>query len=283
MDLEQVTEYQLLKTTEAMSLVKRSKTITFTGLDLIITAADPAYTSATPQYYNLCTVKSVESVFTPNPSTDTNDHPVIAQVVINWTDTQGQNAKFYFDVQDVTNQPAWLATPAGLAQAVADIHTARVASCAGSSSTSDALLQDILDALIAFKDDEYIKVKDANGDVFALQTSLDEGTGVTTYSYINADGTPGTPVAPITFVLQESIQRTPTFLRPTGSNGTVAAGTYSMSFASVGTGNAIVGGIILKPGETLNFDAGAINNTLAAVAYDTTTNVGAELIIITLT
>jgi len=189
MDLEQVTEYQLLKTTEAMSLVKRSKTITFTGLDLIITAADPAYTSATPQYYNLCTVKSVESVFTPNPSTDTNDHPVIAQVVINWTDTQGQNAKFYFDVQDVTNQPAWLATPAGLAQAVADIHAARVASCAGSSSTSDALLQDILDALVAFKDDEYIKVKDANGDVFALQTSLDEGTGVTTYSYINADAT----------------------------------------------------------------------------------------------
>ena len=80
------------------------------------------------------------------------------------------------------------------------------------------------------------------------------------------------------------VQRTPTFLRPTGSNGTIAAGTtYSMSFASVGTGNAIVGGIILKPGETLNFDAGAINNTLGAVTYDTTTNANAELIIITLT
>jgi hypothetical protein len=79
------------------------------------------------------------------------------------------------------------------------------------------------------------------------------------------------------------VQRTPTFLRPSGSNGTVALGTYSMSFASVGTGNAIVGGIVLKPGETLNFDAGAINNTLGAVTYDTTTNAGAELIIITLT
>jgi hypothetical protein len=32
----------------------------------------------------------------------------------------------------------------------------------------------------------------------------------------------------------------------------------------------------------LNFDAGAINNTLAAITYDTTT-AGAELIIITLT
>ena len=79
------------------------------------------------------------------------------------------------------------------------------------------------------------------------------------------------------------VARKPNFLRPTGANGTVAAGTFSMSFASVGTGNAIVGGIVVKPGETLNFDAGALNNTLGAVAYDTTTNAGAELIIITLT
>ena len=78
------------------------------------------------------------------------------------------------------------------------------------------------------------------------------------------------------------VQRTPTFLRPAGVSGTVAAGTFSMSFASVGTANATVGGITLKPGETLNFDAGAINNTLGAVSYSTTT-AGAELIIITLT
>lgn len=82
---------------------------------------------------------------------------------------------------------------------------------------------------------------------------------------------------------QAGVQRIPTFLRPTGVNGTVAAGTFSMSFASVGTANAIVGSIVLKPGETLNFDAGAINNTLGAVNYDTLANAGAELIIITLT
>jgi hypothetical protein len=78
------------------------------------------------------------------------------------------------------------------------------------------------------------------------------------------------------------VARTPNFLRPSGSLGTVTAGTFSMSFASVGTGNATVGGMTLKPGETINFDAGALNNTLGAVAYSTTT-VGAELIIITLT
>lgn len=81
---------------------------------------------------------------------------------------------------------------------------------------------------------------------------------------------------------QSGASRTPTFLRPAGTSGTVAAGTFSMSFASVGTANATVGGITLKPGETLNFDAGAINNTLGAVTYSTVT-AGSELIIITLT
>lgn len=78
------------------------------------------------------------------------------------------------------------------------------------------------------------------------------------------------------------VARTPNFLRPSGSSGTVAAGVFSMSFASVGTANATVGGITLKPGETINFDAGALNNTLGAVTYSTVT-AGAELIIITLT
>ena len=76
--------------------------------------------------------------------------------------------------------------------------------------------------------------------------------------------------------------RIPNFLRPTGVNGTIAAGTFSMSFASVGTADATVGGMILKPGETINFDAGALNNTLGAVAYSTLT-AGAELIITYLT
>jgi hypothetical protein len=120
--------------------------------------------------------------------------------------------------------------------------------------------------------------------------AADDQVGI--YGYVN--GAAGSPVplnvnatGEVVVTGGTGVQRTPTFLRPTGSNGTVASGTFSMSFASVGTGNAIVGTgagtIILKPGETLNFDAGAINNTLAAVTYDTTTNAGAELIIITLT
>lgn len=80
---------------------------------------------------------------------------------------------------------------------------------------------------------------------------------------------------------QVGVQRTPTFLRPAGLSGTIAAGRYSVSFASVGTANATVGGITLKPGESISFDAGAINNTLAAITYSTTT-AGAELLIISI-
>jgi hypothetical protein len=77
------------------------------------------------------------------------------------------------------------------------------------------------------------------------------------------------------------VQRTPTFLRPANLSGTIPAGRYSMSFANVGTINATVGGITLKPGETINFDAGAINNTLGSVAYNAT-GAGGELLIISI-
>jgi hypothetical protein len=77
------------------------------------------------------------------------------------------------------------------------------------------------------------------------------------------------------------VSRTPTILR-TATNSSIAAGAYSISFASVGTADATVGGATLKPGETINFDAGAINNTLGSIAYNSSA-VGAELLIITLT
>jgi hypothetical protein len=80
---------------------------------------------------------------------------------------------------------------------------------------------------------------------------------------------------------QAGVQRTPTFLRPAGSSGTIPAGRYSMSFANVGTINATVGGITLKPNESISFDAGAINNTLGSVSYNATGS-GGELLIISL-
>jgi hypothetical protein len=73
--------------------------------------------------------------------------------------------------------------------------------------------------------------------------------------------------------------RTSNILRTT-TTGTIAAGAYSVSFANTNTVNATVKTVILKPGETINFDAGAMNNTLDAIPYVAT---GTELLIISIT
>lgn len=125
---------------------------------------------------------------------------------------------------------------------------------------------------------------DANNDQVGIYGYVNGASGSPVPLNVNASGQVAIQDGgnSITVDGGTGVTRTPNFLRPTGVSGTVAAGTFSMSFASVGTADATVGSITLKPGETLNFDAGAINNTLGAVAYSTTT-AGAELIIITLT
>jgi len=78
------------------------------------------------------------------------------------------------------------------------------------------------------------------------------------------------------------------FDRYTNANGdTSGVSVLSISFASVGTANALVsvdGGMIYKtlaPGETLNLDAGGIMNFYNGnnFHWDTTTNVGSSLLI----
>ena len=124
--------------------------------------------------------------------------------------------------------------------------------------------------VMGVRNDSNTSMTSANGDYSPIAVNADGAVAVNDGgNSITVDGGTG-------------VQRTPNFLRPSGTSGTIALGTFSMSFASVGTANATVGGITLKPGETLNFDAGAINNTLGAVSYSTTT-AGAELIIITIT
>ena len=59
----------------------------------------------------------------------------------------------------------------------------------------------------------------------------------------------------------------------TSAAGSVSAGKYSVSFGNVGAAN----GVTLKPFETINFDAGTLNNTLDAIGYDAT---GTDFLII---
>jgi hypothetical protein len=71
--------------------------------------------------------------------------------------------------------------------------------------------------------------------------------------------------------------RTPTMFRTTSAAPAISTGKKSVSISNVGSANGTVLGAILKPGETVNFDAGAINNTLGVIAYDAT---GTEFLII---
>jgi hypothetical protein len=82
-------------------------------------------------------------------------------------------------------------------------------------------------------------------------------------------------------VQTEAITYTPTVLRPKNAGtSAVESGAFSASFANVhATAPASVQGVVLKAGETLNFNAGAIHNTLGRIEYDTT---GSELLIIVL-
>lgn len=73
-------------------------------------------------------------------------------------------------------------------------------------------------------------------------------------------------------------QKVTTVSRVTTSGG-VADGAYSVSIANVGTTDAAVKSAVLKPGETITFNAGALNNTLDAIDY--TASATAELLIIT--
>lgn len=75
-----------------------------------------------------------------------------------------------------------------------------------------------------------------------------------------------------------SATRTPNLIRATGS-GTIAPLVYDFSVSNVGSANGTILGGTIKPSETLNFTAGALNNSYAAgtISYNGT---GTELVII---
>jgi hypothetical protein len=54
------------------------------------------------------------------------------------------------------------------------------------------------------------------------------------------------------------------------TTGTTLTDVYSFAIANVGAANGFVDGSVLLPGVTINFNAGALNNTLATLGYDAT-------------
>lgn len=74
--------------------------------------------------------------------------------------------------------------------------------------------------------------------------------------------------------------RTPFYLSDIATI-TIIPQCYSVSFASVGTADALINGTPLSPGQTINFDAGSLNNYLIAGSFtaDTSVNSGSQLLI----
>ena len=184
----------------------------------------------------------------------------------------------------------------------------------------DSLLNQILTAIQAGTEYEAALVIDAN-DVTWLEVRIYNaatGTFDPPVYYLAGTNTPGTPVAPITYInpntylsqivsnttglatettlglleakdfatettllsvdtkLADAV-RTPNILR-TSTSGTVNVAVYSFSVANVGLGNGTILGQVIKPGETINFDAGSLNNYYAASTF-TYDGTGTELLI----
>ena len=177
----------------------------------------------------------------------------------------------------------------------------------------DSLLNQILTAIQAGTEYEAALVIDAN-DVTWLEIRI-YNTGTGTFDppvyYLAGTNTPGTPLAPITYINPNTylaqivsnttglatettlgsidtnvtqivtnttaVSRTPVYFRTTTS-GTIAAVTYSFSIANVGTGNGTFLGDTIKPGESVSFGPDGINNYYAASTF-TFDGTGTELLI----
>lgn len=196
------------------------------------------------------------------------------------------NEALFIPLRDVSNMPAWTDNVAGANQAVSDI-----LSWITSGTSTPPVLDNILTTLQAFTEYEAVYVKDATGAVFleVRVWNTDTATWSTTPTYY----APGSnvsviPTAPIQYLdstttlanwyslYQNGVTRTPVLLR-TIAAGSTPSGVYSVSFANTGTTNATVNSQTLKPGETVGFTGGGMNNKLGSISYTATAT--AELLV----
>jgi hypothetical protein len=155
----------------------------------------------------------------------------------------------------------------------------------------ESYLAQILAAIQAGTDYEAALVLDAANVTWLEVRIYNSSTGTfdPPVYYQAGSNTPGTPTAPITYINPNtylaqlvsnttSVVRTPNLVRAT-SAGTIAPLVYDFSVSNVGSANGTILGGTIKPGETLNFAAGALGNyyTASSIAYDGT---GTELVII---
>jgi len=114
--------------------------------------------------------------------------------------------------------------------------------------------------------------------------------------YYDASGAVVVPFGPVAFInpqyvlenilIQETAtataltsSRTPNILRSILAEGIVPP-VYSVSFYNAGTTDATVIGVVLKAGETINFDAGGSGNTFPGSSFSWVADATSELLVI---
>ena len=85
---------------------------------------------------------------------------------------------------------------------------------------------------------------------------------------LNSGGTSMADILQSILSLVESQTRTHNVRRDTLPG--IIVRPYSFSIANVGSAPGEVEGVVLAPGEIVNYDAGALNNQFGEVAYDAT-------------
>jgi len=98
-----------------------------------------------------------------------------------------------------------------------------------------------------------------------------------TWNLNNITGTVSLPTGAATEVTLSAINtqlapilRTPRIATVVNTTGSTPAGAFSFSIANVGSASGLVDTEVLPAGVTINFDAGALNNTLDVLSFDAT-------------
>lgn len=130
------------------------------------------------------------------------------------------------------------------------------------AGTPDALGQTTMSASMPVtiaSDQTPLPITDGGGSITIDATSLPLPTGAATEA---------------TLLLVNnnlsSASRTPGIRTYVNAVGSTTAGIYSFSIANVGSASGLVDGEVLPAGVTVNFDGGAMNNTLTAMTFDAT-------------
>lgn len=271
----------------------KQKEISLSGSTIEILTINPVSPNA-PECYALQAIKSVIPTFQENVgingiNTDKGTYPFKDRKTITITfHDESSNPSIRFDLEEISNQPGWTLNLAGVIQAVTDICgwiTTATGPTTGLATEATAL--NILNAIVASGQDvEVLLVRDTGDSDKVLQQITDYITSTTIYKDVN--GNVVVPVGPLEYLdpsavlnliltqntsinnILTSSTRVPLLQRVTGAaTSSVAAGKRSVSFFNAGPTDATVATGVLKPGESVTFDAGGQEDVLGAIPYVT--------------